>query len=120
MKTELFNELCASIREAGAILRGKTEPARVTALTRTPSGQPKARSISTNKFRAARGKSLAREVRTLRKSLRLSQTKFAALLGISAGTLKNWEQGHRAPTGPAKVLLAVARRHPEVLLELAA
>jgi DNA-binding transcriptional regulator YiaG len=29
------------------------------------------------------------------------------------------EQGRRTPTGPAKVLLRIAARHPEVLLEVA-
>ena len=47
----------------------------------------------------------------------LSQSKFAAILGISADTLQNWGQGRRTPTGPAKVLLKIAARHPEVLLE---
>jgi putative transcriptional regulator len=41
------------------------------------------------------------------------------VLGISADTLQNWEQGRRSPTGPAKVLLKIATRHPEVLLEVA-
>jgi transcriptional regulator with XRE-family HTH domain len=42
---------------------------------------------------------------------------FARLLGISEKTLQNWEQGRRKPTGPAKVLLRVAARHPKLLLE---
>jgi putative transcriptional regulator len=50
---------------------------------------------------------------------RLSQSKFAALLGISQDTLQNWEQGGREPTGPAKVLLKIASKHPHVLLEVA-
>jgi putative transcriptional regulator len=55
----------------------------------------------------------------VRGRLGLSQSKFAAVLGISADTLQNWEQGRRSPTGPAKVLLKIASRHPEVLLEVA-
>jgi putative transcriptional regulator len=55
-----------------------------------------------------------------RASLGLSQHKFAALLGISAATLKNWEQGRRQPTGAAKVLLRVAKRHPKIVLQAAA
>ena len=54
----------------------------------------------------------------VRGKLGLSQSKFAALLGISADTLQNWEQGRREPTGPAKVLLRIALRHPKVLLEV--
>lgn len=60
------------------------------------------------------------EVRALRAKLALSQNRFAVLLGISSSTLKNWEQGRRRPTGAAKVLLKVARKHPRILLEAAA
>jgi len=48
----------------------------------------------------------------------LSQMDFANLLGVSARTLQDWEQGRREPTGAAKTLLRVAVSHPEVLLEL--
>lgn len=48
----------------------------------------------------------------------LSQQAFALLLGVSARTLQDWEQGRRAPTGAAKTLLRVAVAHPEVLREL--
>jgi putative transcriptional regulator len=54
-----------------------------------------------------------------RGKLGLSQSKFANVLGISADTLQNWEQGRRQPTGPAKVLLKIATRHPKVLLDVA-
>jgi len=48
----------------------------------------------------------------------MSQQQFAALLGVSARTLQDWEQGRREPTGAAKTLLRVAVSHPEVLVEL--
>lgn len=48
----------------------------------------------------------------------LSQQAFALLLGVSARTLQDWEQGRREPTGAAKTLLRVAVAHPEVLREL--
>ena len=47
-----------------------------------------------------------------------SQMDSANLLGVSARTLQDWEQGRREPTGAAKTLLQVAVSHPEVLLEL--
>ena len=50
----------------------------------------------------------------------LSQSQFAALLGVSVRTLQDWEQGRRQPSGAAKTLFKVAERHPEVLRELAA
>jgi putative transcriptional regulator len=48
----------------------------------------------------------------------MSQQQLAALLGVSARTLQDWEQGRREPTGAAKTLLRVAVSHPEVLVEL--
>jgi len=49
----------------------------------------------------------------------LSQTEFARLLGVSVRTLQEWEQGRRAPSGPARTLLAIAHKNPKVLLETA-
>jgi len=66
-------------------------------------------------FRAASESEIVR----VRAKLGLSQSKFAAILGISLDTLQNWDQGRRTPTGPAKVLLKIAARHPEILLEVA-
>jgi putative transcriptional regulator len=48
----------------------------------------------------------------------LSQQEFASLLGVSARTLQDWEQGRREPTGAAKTLLRVAVAHPDILREL--
>lgn len=53
----------------------------------------------------------------IRSKLGLSQTAFAGLMGVSARTVQDWEQGRRTPRGPAKALLRVAERHPEVFLE---
>ena len=50
----------------------------------------------------------------------LTQTQFAALLGVSKRTLEQWEQGRREPSGAAKTLIRVAELHPEVLREIAA
>jgi putative transcriptional regulator len=95
MKKELFEELKQSLREANQIKRGQLKPARV--------------------FKVDPQSAVVR----VRGQLGLSQSKFASLLGISADTLQNWEQGRRSPTGPAKVLLKIATRHPEILLEVA-
>lgn len=95
MKKELFDELLASVREGDAILRGVRRASRATRFA-----EP--------------------DVRLLRERYGLSQSKFAALMGISVATLRNWEQGRRRPEGSAKVLLRVVARHPEVVLESAA
>ena len=52
-------------------------------------------------------------VRRLRASTNLSQAAFALLLGVELGTLRNWEQGRREPTGPARALLRAIRNDPE-------
>lgn len=48
----------------------------------------------------------------------LTQTAFAKLLGVSARTLQDWEQGRREPSGAAKSLIAIAQKRPDALLEL--
>lgn len=95
MKEDLFQELVESVQQMGAIMRGEVEPSRV--FHHPAPDVP--------------------DVAALRKRFGLSQQKFAALLGISVGTLRNWEQGRRTPEGPAHVLLRVAARHPEAVLD---
>ena len=46
----------------------------------------------------------------------LSQSQFAALLGVSVRTLQGWEQGRKQPSGAARTLLAIARTNPQALL----
>jgi putative transcriptional regulator len=48
----------------------------------------------------------------------LSQKAFAESIGVSEGTLINWEQGRRQPTGPARVLLALIAKRPNLVVEL--
>lgn len=57
------------------------------------------------------------DVRAIRRFVGLSQVRFAAALGISVHTLRNWEQDRRRPEGPAIALLRIAARHPRVLLQ---
>jgi putative transcriptional regulator len=92
MNDKLFNELLASIKQGGEILRGSRKAKRVFNFD-----EP--------------------DVKTIRAHYGLSQDKFAKLLGISAGTLRNWEQGRRKPDGPARVLLCVAAKHPDEILD---
>ena len=54
----------------------------------------------------------AADVPAIRKELGLSQPEFAGFMGVSLGTLRNWEQGRRMPDGPALALLPVAAHHP--------
>lgn len=54
----------------------------------------------------------------IRSKLKLSQSAFAGLLGVSMRTLQDWEQGRRNPQGPAIALLRIAEQHPEVFADL--
>jgi putative transcriptional regulator len=92
MKDELFNELLASLKEGGAILRGEALPSRSFQMDRL-------------------------DIKNIREGYHLTQSQFAAMLGISVSTLRNWEQGRRVPEGPARVLLEVAAKHPEAVLD---
>jgi len=57
----------------------------------------------------------AADVAGIRKKMNLSQSHFAALLGVSVGTLRNWEHGRREPRGSARALLRVAQVEPDAL-----
>lgn len=54
----------------------------------------------------------AADVPAIRRELGLSQPEFAGFMGVSLGTLRNWEQARREPQGPARALLLVASKQP--------
>lgn len=103
MNEKLFAQLVESLKQGDAILKGEAEPSRRVEVHATGEKE--------NSQSAA-------QVRDLRRRFGLSQQQFAEVLGISAGTLRNWEQGRRAPEGSARVLLRVAARHPQAVLEV--
>jgi putative transcriptional regulator len=92
MKKRDFEKLVTSLKEAGKIRRKETKPGRVFDF------KPE-------------------DVRTIRERLGMSQTEFALMIGVSVSTLRNWEQGRRTPEGPARALLKVAAKNPEVVAE---
>jgi len=54
----------------------------------------------------------------IRLKLKMSQSAFAGLMGVSVRTLQDWEQGRREPQGPAVALLRIAEQHPEAFGQL--
>jgi len=90
MKKELFNDLVASIKEAGKIHRGEMRASREFIFD-------------------------LEDVRAIREKLHQSQSQFARMIGVSISTLQSWEQGRRQPHGPARALLLVASKAPSVV-----
>src|SRR4051794_37778786 len=63
---------------------------------------------------SARRETSATQVRELRQRNQVTQEQFAARLGVPLETIRNWEQGKRLPRGPARALLALIARAPEL------
>ncbi|WP_029015010.1 helix-turn-helix domain-containing protein [Niveispirillum irakense] len=57
------------------------------------------------------------DVASVRRRTGMSQDMFSRRIGVSLGTLRNWEQGRRTPEGPARVLLALLDRNPRIVEE---
>jgi putative transcriptional regulator len=89
--SKFFEDLMGSVQEMDEILRGERPPSRVFHV------DPAA-------------------IKELRETTGLSQLKFALLLDVDVGTLRNWEQGRRAPTGPARALLRAIKKDPQNVL----
>jgi len=88
MDKALFEQLTASMRQMNEIDEGSREPSRTFTID-------------------------ALKIKESRQASGLSQTKFASLIAVSVDTLRNWEQGRRSPTGPARALLRAIARDPQ-------
>ena len=92
MDKKLFKRLVESMEQMDEIVRG----------VRTPSREFYVDAAQVKEIRALTG---------------LSQPQFARLLHVDVGTLRNWEQGRREPTGPAKALLQAIKTDPKAVLK---
>jgi putative transcriptional regulator len=95
MDNTFFAELMGSVVEADEILKGTRAPSRELHISPV-------------------------QVREIRRATGLSQQKFARIIHVDVGTLRNWEQGRRDPTGPARALLHVIMMNPKETLRLLA
>lgn len=86
--SKFFDELMESVQQMDEIVRGERAPSRELYVD----------AVQVKKVRAATG---------------LSQSRFAKVIDVQLGTLRNWEQGRREPTGPAKALLRAIRNDPK-------
>ena len=91
MDKHLFDDLVQSIEEARAWARGEHVPG-----------------LRVRYFEVE-------NVPAIRKKTGLTQDAFSAQIGVSTATLRNWEQGRRKPEGPARILLAMLARDPEIV-----
>jgi putative transcriptional regulator len=80
-----------------------------------PKDHPENHSVDHSERDAAPMEGGIPEVRDLRRRARLTQQEFAARLGVPVETIRNWEQGKRAPRGPARALLAVIAHAPDMV-----
>jgi putative transcriptional regulator len=90
MKKKDFDNLVASIRQAGKIRRKEIKPGRITNIA-------------------------SMDIKGIRQQFGKSQAEFALMIGVSISTLQDWEQGRRRPEGPARALLKVAAENPEAV-----
>lgn len=92
MDKSLFKKLAQSVRQMDDIAKGRRRPSRTYEVD-------------------------ALAIKEIRAATDLSQTRFARLIQVDVGTLRNWEQGRREPTGPAKALLRAIRNDPEAVIK---
>lgn len=91
MNDKDFKMLVESVKQMGKIMRGQKLPHRRTVLTTV-------------------------DVKGLRGRLGLTQNQFSGMIGVSVKTLQNWEQGRREPEGPARALLRVVEKEPQIVM----
>ena len=91
MEKNLFDRLVESMTQMDEIDRGERQPSR--------------------EFHVD-----ALQVKAIREATGLTQENFAKRIDVAVGTLRNWEQGRRAPEGPARALLRAIHNDPENVL----
>ena len=90
MDDDRFERMMEGMKQGASILKGLTKPSQTYKVTvKVP------------------------DIKNIREKLNVSQPEFAEMLGISVRTLQNWEQKHRLPGGPARILLEVAAAYPD-------
>lgn len=92
MDKKLFSRLTESMQQMNEIISGECAPSRETMVE-------------------------AVKVKRIRQATGLSQASFAKLISVNVGTLRNWEQGRRDPTGSAKALLRAIEKDPVHVLK---
>ncbi|MDI4774826.1 DNA-binding transcriptional regulator, partial [Salmonella enterica subsp. enterica serovar Anatum] len=92
MDKVLFERLTQSMSQMNEIIEGTRKPSRTFHID-------------------------AMKIKEIRQASGLSQSKFAELISVNVDTLRNWEQGRRSPTGPAKALLRAIANDPRNVIQ---
>ena len=71
--------------------------------------------LSIREMKAGKGQVVVSPAIEARSRTGMSQSQFAALLGVSVLTLRGWEQGRKQPSGAARTLLAFDRTNPKAV-----
>jgi putative transcriptional regulator len=94
---EDYNRIMQGLAEAKAIIEGTADPATYVLHHREVPNV---------------------DVRAIRAKTGLSQVKFAARYGFSAGAVRDWEQGRKPPERANRLLLTLIDRRRDVIEEL--
>lgn len=89
---KFFDDLMESVKQMDEITRGERQPSREFVVD-------------------------ALSVKEIRQATGLTQARFAKVIDVQLATLRNWEQGRREPTGPAKALLRAIRKDPKHVIQ---
>jgi putative transcriptional regulator len=87
----MFDDLKNGLNEIDDYLAGKTEGSKVTIPAQI-------------------------DVKSIRKSLHMTQSRFSDMFGFSLDTVKHWESGRRNPEAPARAFLTVISKNPKAVI----
>ncbi len=109
-------------QELEAVQQGRVAPGRAWKLEKDAAGNYVRIDLDPEKIRRDRARAweARNAVARTRQTINLSQKAFAAMLGVSVNTLRNWEQQKSEPSGAARTLLILAEKHPDLVMEAAA
>lgn len=81
-----------------------------SAIERAANADPDARPLSSTELKRMRR---TPQAKIIRRTLGMTQEKFAARYHIPLGTLRDWEQGRATPDQPTRAYLTVIAHSPE-------
>ncbi len=90
--SRMFEDLMTGLGEVDAFLAGKTDGYKVTVPVNV-------------------------DVRSIRRRLNMTQSRFSDTFGFSLDAVKHWEGGRRTPESSARALLTVIAKNPDAVIE---